>query len=161
MMGLFGPLAKLCDLVAKLAPSNAVRIRCQRAKGVRVGAGVYLGYDVNIDAAYPELVEIGDCARIGIGVIVLAHNRPGDAALPGLGEERAPVHVGRHAAVQAGAILLPGVTVGEGAVVRPGAVVEEDVAPFTIVAGVPARAIGVVPRPAAHSIHARHREIAQ
>lgn len=160
-MPLLGPLAKLCDLVAKLAPSNAVRIRCQRAKGVRIGAGVYLGYDVNIDQACPDLVDIGDNARIGIGVIMLAHNRPGDAALSGLGEERAPVRVAPHAAVQAGAIILPGVTIGEGAVVRPGAVVEQDVAPFTIVAGVPARAIGLIPRRGSHSLHATHREIAQ
>jgi acetyltransferase-like isoleucine patch superfamily enzyme len=145
-MRLPGPLAKLSDLVAKHAPSNAVRVRCQRAKGVRVGRGVYLGYDVNIDAACPELVEIDDHARLGIGVIVLAHNRPGDAVLDVLGEERAPVRIGRHAAVQAGAIVLPGVTIGEGAVVRPGAVVEDDVPPFTVVAGVPARMVAEVAR---------------
>ena len=159
-MTLLGPLAKLCDLMAKLAPSNAVRIRCQRAKGVRIGAGVYLGYDVNIDPACPDLVDIGDNARVGIGVIILAHNRPGDAALPGLGEERAPVRVAPHAAVQAGAILLPGVTIGEGAVVRPGAVVEEDVPPFTVVAGVPARAVGLIARGDGRALHATQTESA-
>ncbi|CEK17004.1 acyltransferase family protein [Chthonomonas calidirosea] len=39
-------------------------------------------------------------------------------------------------------MILPGVTVGEGAVVAAGAVVTRDVAPYTIVAGVPARKIG-------------------
>ncbi len=41
-----------------------------------------------------------------------------------------------------GAIILPGVTIGEGAVVAAGAVVTRDVAPFTIVAGAPAKEVG-------------------
>jgi acetyltransferase-like isoleucine patch superfamily enzyme len=140
-----GVARKFCEVIGTHAPSNAVRIRCQRARGVHIGAGVYLGVDVTIDPACPELVFIEDHARVGIGVIILAHNRPGDAALPHLGEERGPVVVKRHAAVQAGAILLPGVTIGEGAIVKPGTVVETDVDPYTIVAGVPARVVGQVP----------------
>lgn len=41
-----------------------------------------------------------------------------------------------------GAIVLPGVTIGEGAIVKPGSVVAEDVKPWSIVAGNPARRIG-------------------
>lgn len=132
---------RLLDLLAKLLPVNSWRIACQRAKGVRIGRGVYLASDVNIDLAYPELVEIRDRARIGIGVIILAHNRPGDRLLPVLGEQRAPVVIGRDAALYAGAIVLPGVTVGEGAVVGAGSVVEQDVPPFTYVCGVPAQIV--------------------
>jgi len=44
--------------------------------------------------------------------------------------------------VGARAIILPGVTIGEGAAVAAGAVVTRDIAPFTVVAGVPARPIG-------------------
>ena len=40
------------------------------------------------------------------------------------------------------AIVLPGVTIGEGAIVAAGAVVTRDVAPYTIVAGAPARPVG-------------------
>lgn len=53
----------------------------------------------------------------------------------------APVHIGAHAWLGAGAIVLPGVTVGEGAIVAAGAVVTKDVAPRTVVGGVPARLI--------------------
>ena len=51
------------------------------------------------------------------------------------------VIVGNDVWIGHAAILLPGVTVGDGAVIAAGAVVSRDVAPYTIVAGVPARAI--------------------
>src|SRR5690606_13912745 len=50
-----------------------------------------------------------------------------------------PVRVGDWADIGTNAILLPGVTIGKGAIVGAGAVVVEDVPPFAIVAGVPAR----------------------
>jgi phosphonate metabolism protein (transferase hexapeptide repeat family) len=51
------------------------------------------------------------------------------------------VNVGHDVWIGHAAILLPGVTVGDGAVIAAGAVVSRDVAPYTIVGGVPARAI--------------------
>ena len=52
-----------------------------------------------------------------------------------------PVTIGHDVWIGHGATLLPGVTVGDGAVVGAGAVVSRDVAPYTIVGGVPARLI--------------------
>jgi acetyltransferase-like isoleucine patch superfamily enzyme len=57
-----------------------------------------------------------------------------------------PVAIHDHAWIGARAIVCPGVTVGEGAVVGAGAVVTRDVPPWTIVAGNPARRIGERPR---------------
>lgn len=145
-MGIHSSVNKICDLLAKHLPSNTLRIYCQRAKGVSIGRNVYLAYDVNIDMAYPELIEIEDNARIGIGVIILAHSRPGDAWMDYLGEQHAPVKIKRHSAVYAGAIIMPGVTVGEYAIVREGAVVEEDVPSYAVVAGIPARVVRELPR---------------
>jgi len=51
----------------------------------------------------------------------------------------APVTVRRGADIGTSAVLLPGVTIGEGAIVGAGAVVTRDVEPFAIVAGSPAR----------------------
>lgn len=98
-MGVRSSLNKIYDLLSKHLPSNAMRIGCQRAKGVRVGGNVYLAYDVNIDLVYPELVEIGDNVRIGIGVIILAHNRPSDAWLPHLGQVQERVRIERNAVI--------------------------------------------------------------
>lgn len=53
----------------------------------------------------------------------------------------APIVIGRDVWIGSGAILLPGVHVGDGAVVAAGAVVRADVPARTIVAGVPARII--------------------
>jgi acetyltransferase-like isoleucine patch superfamily enzyme len=139
-------MTNLYDLLARHLPSNAMRIRCQRAKGVAIGRNVYLGYDVNIDTAYPEMVAIEDHARIGIGSIILAHSRPADAWMDHLGERRAPVRIGRHAALYPGVIVMPGVTIGECAIVREGSVVVDDVPPFTVVGGSPARVLEELPR---------------
>jgi acetyltransferase-like isoleucine patch superfamily enzyme len=145
-MGLQTSLNKIYDLLSKHLPSNGLRIACQRAKGVKIGSNVYLAYDVNIELVYPELVEIGDNARIGIGVVILAHNRPSDAWLAHLGHVEKPVRIGRDAVIAAGAIVLPGVTVGDFAIVREGSVVEQDVPPYTIAAGMPAKVIQELPR---------------
>jgi acetyltransferase-like isoleucine patch superfamily enzyme len=53
-----------------------------------------------------------------------------------------PVTVGDYAWLSSGSTILPGVSLGIGCVVAAGAVVTKDVAPWTIVAGIPARAIG-------------------
>jgi dTDP-4-amino-4,6-dideoxy-D-glucose acyltransferase len=53
----------------------------------------------------------------------------------------APVHIGRHAVVGAGSIVLPGVTFGQGAVTGALSLIKRDVGPFTVVAGVPARSV--------------------
>ena len=52
-----------------------------------------------------------------------------------------PVRIGAWSDIGVNAVVLPGVTVGKGAIVGAGAVLTEDVEPFTVVAGVPARLI--------------------
>jgi acetyltransferase-like isoleucine patch superfamily enzyme len=55
-----------------------------------------------------------------------------------------PVRIGRNAWIGFDACILPGVTIGEGAIVGARSVVVEDVKPFTIVAGNPARLVRVI-----------------
>ena len=51
----------------------------------------------------------------------------------------APIHIGKHVWIGSNATVLPGVTIGDGAIVAAGAVVTKDVPKNTIVSGVPAR----------------------
>ena len=55
---------------------------------------------------------------------------------------KAPVSIGRYVFIGAGAKVLPGVTIGDGALISTGAVISKDVPPFTIMAGNPAKPIG-------------------
>jgi acetyltransferase-like isoleucine patch superfamily enzyme len=145
-------MSSLRDLLGRYLPTNALRIGAQRKRGVKIGDHVFLGYDVHIDATYPELVELEDHVRIGIGVIILAHARPGDAWMDHLGETRARVRIERHAAVYSGALVGPGVTIGAGAIVREGAVVLEDVPSCAVVMGNPARVVDRLPRDKARGL---------
>ena len=61
---------------------------------------------------------------------------------PTHGTRSAPVTIEHHAWLASRVTVLPGVTIGKGAVVSAGSVVTKDVSPLTIVAGVPAKVIG-------------------
>lgn len=54
----------------------------------------------------------------------------------------APVEIGAFSWVCSRSIILPGITIGEGAVVASGAIVTKDVEPWTVVAGIPAKVVG-------------------
>jgi acetyltransferase-like isoleucine patch superfamily enzyme len=116
----------------------------------RHGGFQHIGKDACIlyraDITDPAYVSIGDnvivseCAIIGhdasAAMLSRAYGIPLDAV--GKTDIKDNVFIGY------GAILLPGVTVGPNAIVAAGAVVSKDVAPGTIVGGVPARVIGQV-----------------
>jgi acetyltransferase-like isoleucine patch superfamily enzyme len=66
---------------------------------------------------------------------------------PPADEDVRPITIHDNVWIGRRATILPGVTIGEGSIVSAGAIVMSDVAPYTIVAGNPARKIGNVPRP--------------
>ena len=109
---------------------------------LRVGDGTWIGQGAFLHAAGG--LTIG--ANVGIGpgvhVITSAHREAG-RALPILHApiDFAEVVIEDDADLGVGAIVLPGVRVGRGAQVGAGAVVTRDVAPYTVVAGNPARVL--------------------
>ncbi len=129
--------------LANLCPFTAGRIFLYRRMGVRIGRGVYVGFGVEFDTNFPELIEIGSRVTISHRCNLVSHMATSaETPLRRLYPDRsAPVRIGDGAWICAGATLLPGVSVGENAVVAAGAVVSRDVAPRTLVAGVPARPI--------------------
>ena len=105
---------------------------------LRIGADVGIG-EFSVLRANGGLT-IGDRVQIAAGCVLTTRGHPLDLPRHGRNVD-APIVVGDDVWLGAGAILLPGVTVGRGAVVAAGAVVTEDVPPMTIVGGVPARPI--------------------
>jgi maltose O-acetyltransferase len=111
-----------------------------RPKRIRIGAGCFINSHVYIDASAP--VTLG--AGVSVGhhvVIVTADHAIGPPEFRAGPLQPAPVTVEDGAWLGACVMLLPGVTVGHGAVVAAGAVVTKDVPPDTLVGGVPARPI--------------------
>jgi acetyltransferase-like isoleucine patch superfamily enzyme len=111
-----------------------------------MGRAAYLGKACFLDLVEP--ISVGDAAAISGGCLLLTHADPGTGKLleqTYFPRETGPVTVGANAWLGAGVIVLPGVTVGECSVVGAGSVVVDDVEPFTVVAGSPARLIRRLP----------------
>lgn len=130
-IGLIGLKNRLLQMVARVAPgASTLRVRLHRWRGVKIGNGVWIGYDAVIETSKPQLVTIGDDAVIGIRAMIIAHFREVRGAT-----------IGANASIGPGAIIMPGVTIGEGAVVTAGSVVTRSVPPMTVVQGNPAKAV--------------------
>lgn len=109
---------------------------------MRIGEGVWINRGCEFYGAMMAAngeITIGDHCAFGPRVRILTATH--DYRRLDLPDRAASVTVGNHVWVGAGATILPGVTIGSGAVVAAGSVVTRDVAPFTIVAGNPARFI--------------------
>lgn len=120
------------------------RASIERIRGVKVGKHVFLGGGCVLDRAKPQLITIEDYVSLAGNVMILTHSNPTEPLRDILGDEGtkiAPVLIKRGAWVSVNCVLLPGVTIGENAIVAAGAVVTKDVLPETIVGGVPAKFI--------------------
>jgi acetyltransferase-like isoleucine patch superfamily enzyme len=130
-------------LGSRASLEEGVRILLQGpAAMLTVGEFAYVGPGCRFDLTGP--MEIGAHALFGPGCFVTDHNH-GTAPDRRIDEqpcEMRAVRVGADAWLGAHVVVLPGVHIEDGAVVAAGAVVTQDVPPYTIVGGVPARAIG-------------------
>lgn len=111
---------------------------CDYGENIRLGDGAFLNFGcVVLDVA---AVTIGAGAQIGPGVRILAADHPRDPALRAEGLESArPVTIGRNVWIGGGALILPGVTIGDDAIIGAGSVVTRDVPPGATAMGNPAR----------------------
>lgn len=109
---------------------------------LEIGDDVTIGKDVILVAS--EGVRIGHFTMVGHGskLISVGHRiPPGRGQMRFSGPDLAAVVIADNVWIAAQAVVLPSVTVGEGAVVAAGAVVTKDVSPFAVVGSVPARLI--------------------
>jgi len=108
---------------------------------LRIGDGVRINYGVSV-AAQKE-VSIGARTRVGPYVMIVDSDFH-DPYLRSRRPEARPVVIEEDVWIGAKASVLRGVRIGRGAIVGTGAVVTRDVAPFSVVAGVPARVVGTI-----------------
>lgn len=112
------------------------------------GKNITIGKDVFINSGchFQDQggIRIGDGALIGHNVVLATINHALDPE-----ENRknhyAPITIGTHVWIGSNATILPGVTLGDWAVVAAGAVVTQDAPPRTVVGGVPAKVLKVIP----------------
>ena len=125
-----------------------------------IGSSVFIGAQTYIQGRFDGICVIGDHAWIGPqsyfdarfliiedyvgwgpGAKVLGSTHSGlpiNIPIVKTDLEIKPVRIGAWADIGTNAVILPGVTIGKGSIVGAGSVVVKDVAPFSIVAGVPA-----------------------
>lgn len=139
-------------------PSNRIRRLTYRMLGMTIGTGthIYMGAEVRS----PHLIRLGMGTSIGHraildgrGGLTIGNNANLSTGVwiwtmehnpnsPTFEVRRQPVNIGDYAWISCRAVILPGVTIGKGAIVAAGAVVTRDVEPYAIVGGVPAKTIG-------------------
>jgi acetyltransferase-like isoleucine patch superfamily enzyme len=144
-VSLAGVRNRALQLAALYSPGgDTIRPMLHRGRGVKIGRRTWVGFDTLIEPSYPHRVEIGDRVAIGIRVLILAHfahlGRNRESASGEL-DDRVSVRIEDDVFIGPGAIIMPNVTIGHGAVVTSGSVVTRSVAPLTMVQGNPAQPI--------------------
>lgn len=129
---------------------NYRRPKWWRKMGCHVGQNVSIGHSVGCDVGNTELIFVEDNVIITNHCIILCHRRDmkgyrkGDdgTKLPYI---YAPVNLKKGCQLGMGTIVMPGVTIGEGAIVGARSVVTKDIPAWTIAVGSPAKVIKEIP----------------
>lgn len=134
--------------VASHFPWNTARIFALRKLGNVIGKDVYLGSYLTVitDSKIKGVkLVVGDRVSIAPNVTIILSSGPNNSSL----QKLFPVHGGTVVLsddcwIGTGAILYPGVKIGESAIVNAGSVVTKDVDAFTMVGGVPAKMLKTI-----------------
>lgn len=151
-------ILQLVIFLSAYVPSQSIRKSVLRLLRASIGKNVRLHHGCEIRK--PSRLKIGNNTIVGwrsvldsrggleIGENVNISSEASiwtaqhDPQSSEFGSVVAPVIIKDRAWISHRAIILPGITIGEGAVVAAGAVVTKDVAPYTMVGGIPAKVIG-------------------
>lgn len=136
---------KIFKSVAKFAPGSEFRIRLLRNCDYIIGEDVFIGEDfIIIDdlADKRNYVIIEDRVAISPRVTFVVHTKPNNSRIADyVNSKKESVIVRKDAWIGTGAVILPGVELGEGSVVGANCVVTKSVAPYTVIGGIPGKEI--------------------
>lgn len=122
-----------------------------RRMGCKVGKGCFMGDYVRIDTSHPDMITIEDNVSIASGSRLLCHQRDfsdfciGDDYMK-LGYVVKPIVLKKGCLVGMESFVMPGVTIGEGAIVGAGSLVTKDIPAWSIAAGRPAKVLKQIPK---------------
>lgn len=144
-------LEKMLDwaILEPLAPRK-LRPILIRKMGCHVGKNTFFGDYVRMDTSYADMIYIGDYTHVTSGCRLLCHQRDltgycvGDNAAS-LGYKTGEIHIGKGVMVGMETIIMPGVTIGDGAIIGAGSIVTRDIPAWTIATGRPARVVKQIP----------------
>lgn len=114
-------------------------VRIYDPRGIKIGYGTIIGYRSHLDGR--DQLTIGNHTDIASEVMI--YNQEHDLTSPSFQASSAPVHIGNYVFIGPRAIILPGVTIDDNAIIAAGAVVTKNVKSGDIVGGVPAKVISV------------------
>ena len=137
---------------ALLSPISPRKLRpaVLRWIGSKVGKDVFIGADVFIDTGHADLITIDDGVHIAGRAILMCHKR--DLSNYCIGDVygdikyiTGKIHLQKGCAIGTNTLIMPGVTVGEGAIVGAYSLVTKDIPAWTIATGRPAKVVKQVP----------------
>jgi acetyltransferase-like isoleucine patch superfamily enzyme len=109
-----------------------------RFTGMKIGQNCHFSQKAIPDPLLPELIEFEEGSGCGIGVKLLTHNamniQHGSFSF-------GPIKICKNARIGAYSVVMPGVTIGEGSIIGANSLVSEDIPPFSIAFGSPAKVI--------------------
>jgi acetyltransferase-like isoleucine patch superfamily enzyme len=146
-------LGRMLHKLAFVVPGgSSIRPFLHRLRGVTVGQNVWISQLVYIEDLHPADVTIGDNCTIGLRTSIFAHFYWG----PRRAASNGRVVIGRDVFIGPHCVILPNVTIGDGAVIKAGTVVSRNVPPRVLwgAAGAEALATATVPLTRDQSYHA-------
>lgn len=136
-----------------LSPFLPRRVRPWAMKkiGCHVGKGCFIGDNVRIDGGHAEMIIIEDGVSVAGGTRLLCHQRDFSNYYVGsdylkLGYIVKPIVLKKGCLVGMESFVMPGVTIGEGAIVGAGSLVTKDIPAWTVATGRPAKVVKQIPK---------------
>lgn len=119
--------------ICRILPSLSLKRWFLRRIGAKIGNNVSFGLESTIDVFFPELIQIGDNTIIGYRTTILTHEFLIDELKVG------EVKIGKNVMIGANCTILPGITIGDNAIISAHSLVNRDIPENSFAGGVPVK----------------------